>query len=77
MWKWTCPRDPKLIWEHHSWKSLNESLTIHEDGFSRPGFRTIPPCNEEHDYWDDGVPCQNRRCRIRYVRDDEPVDANA
>lgn len=78
MWKWTCPKQPNVIWEHHSWTSLNEALTGHEDGLAETGLRSFPPCEEEHDYWDDGEPCANRhRCRIPYVRDDEPMEAQS
>lgn len=71
MWKWTCPNTPNLIWEHHSWTSLNESLTIHEDGFTLLRGHVVKPCDEEHDYWDDGEPCAQRNCQIPYVRNDE------
>lgn len=77
MWKWTCPKSPLSIEEHHSWRSLNESLTMHEDGFKFPGNREVKPCKEIHEYWDDGIPCAiqkvtGRRCQFRYIRDDEP-----
>lgn len=77
MWKWTCPKNPLSVNEHHSWRSLNEHLTSHEDGFKVPGFREFPPCEAVHDYWDDGLPCDfqkvsGKRCQWRYVRDDEP-----
>lgn len=71
MWKWTCPKSQGLEWEHHSFKSLDESLTAHERGFKVPGFRAFPACDEIHDYWDDGEPCQQRNCRIPYIPDDE------
>lgn len=74
MWKWTCPNTLNLIHEHHSWKSLNESLTGHEDGLKVPGFREIAPCDAIHDYWDNGEPCSVKGCKIPYIRDDEPVD---
>jgi hypothetical protein len=75
MWKWECPKQPKVVFEHHSWTSLNESLTFHEDGVDIPGLITLPPCDEEHVYWDDGTPCSTPRCTHRYIRDDEqPVD---
>jgi hypothetical protein len=80
VWNWTCPKTPKVIWEHHSWTSLNEMLTRHEDGTDIPGIMSIPPCEEEHNYWDDGVPChkgKGKGCHIPYVRDDEPVEARS
>lgn len=79
MWKWTCPKSPKSIWEHHSWTSLDESLSAHENGIKIPGFREFPPCEEDHNYWDDGEPCSSLsvkgfpNCKIPYVRNDEPV----
>lgn len=74
MWKWTCPNSPGLIYEHHSWKSLNVSLTGHEDGLNVLGLCEIAPCNSTHEYFDDGKPCSNRGrgCHIPYVRNDEP-----
>lgn len=73
MWKWECSKSPGLVWEHHSWTSLDETLSAHEDGISVPGFIDIPPCAEEHQYWDDGVPCTVPRCNRRYVRNDEAI----
>lgn len=73
MWHWTCPKNPQVSFEHHSWTSLNESLIAHEDGISLPGVVDIPPCEEEHDYWDDGVPCSVPKCNHRYIRNDEVV----
>lgn len=72
MWKWTCPKTPNLVWEHHSWTSMNESLTAHEDGSNIPGFGVIVGCSEEHEYWDDGIPCGQKNCNKRYIRNDEP-----
>lgn len=79
MWKWSCPASPLLVWEHHSFKSLNESLTAHENGFKVPGFRSFPACGEIHDYWDDGKPCGHkastgRECRIPYIPDPDGPD---
>lgn len=73
MWKWTCPKQPKLEYEHHSWSALNEHLTLHEDGFVSD-LLSIEGCDEEHEYWDDGNPCGHPKCQKRYIRNDEPVD---
>lgn len=74
MWKWTCPKNPSMIWEHHSWAQLHESLKAHEDGFKVPGFREFPACSEVHYFWDNGEPCleNGKGCHIPYVRNDEP-----
>lgn len=67
MWKWMCPKNPLIVYEHHSMKSLDESLTSHENGIDIPGVINFPPCDEIHDYWDDGEPCRQRRCNRRYI----------
>ena len=74
MWIWTCPKNPQVLYEHHSWTSLNESLKAHEDGVTILGLVDIPPCEEYHDYWDDGAPCSLPNCQRKYIRDDEPFD---
>lgn len=71
MWKWTCPKSPTIFWEYHSWTSMNEGLTSHEDGFQLLGGYVVDGCDEEHDYWDDGEPCGHPKCQIPYVRNDE------
>lgn len=71
MWKWNCPQTPNLNWESHSWSSLNEHLTVHEEGFTLPNGRHVPGCEETHDYWDDGKPCGLSACKIPYVPDVE------
>jgi hypothetical protein len=76
MWKWQCPKESKLVWEHHSFKLLDEHLNTHEVGINVSGgvriegFGSFPACEEIHDYWDDGVPCGQRNCRIPYVPED-------
>lgn len=75
MWIWTCPKQPGLLHEAHSWTAMNETLTWHENGFSIPGHGDIPPCEEEHEYWDDGEPCSYPKCNKKYIRDDEPIEA--
>lgn len=72
MWHWTCPKDPKLIYEHHSYELLNESLTAHELGCDIPSFRSFPSCQEIHEFWDDGNPCDVPNCKFEYVPDTEP-----
>lgn len=76
MWNWTCPKDPMIINEHHSFKQLDEFLTAHENGVGGvPGvMRGFPGCNLTHDYWDDGEPCSHRNCRMRYIPDPNGPD---
>lgn len=69
MWKWSCPKTTNLIFEFHSWSSLDQSLTAHKDGMEIPGFTTVPGCEEIHDFWDDGEPCSVRNCKIPYIRE--------
>jgi hypothetical protein len=79
MWKWTCPKDPNIIMEHHSFKQLDEMLQAHENGVVIPGFKSYPGCGLIHDYWDDGEPCsfrghRNKGCRIPYIPDPNGPD---
>lgn len=69
MWKWICVSDPLFIREHHSFEQLDEFLTGHEDGVSIPGFRDFSPCEDDHEYWDDGEPCSVKNCKIPYIRE--------
>jgi hypothetical protein len=75
MWNWTCPKSPKVIWEHHTLKGLELMLTAHEKGLNIPGFEPIPGCGEIHDYWDDGIPCGlGKKCSFRYIPDPNGPD---
>lgn len=74
MWFWTCPKDPKFFRVNHSFKALDKFLTMHENGSQIPELPEIPPCEEEHNYWDDGEKCHNQGCGIRYIPGEELVD---
>jgi len=72
MWKWSCPAEPKIIWEHHSQTSANEMILAHILGVQR---LNIKPCTLDpvaHKAEDDGIPCEGgsrgRICNIPYVR---------
>ena len=62
MWKWHCPGNPTLIWEHHSQEMAMESIADHVGAFLRH------PCLEIHELVDDGVPCDVPGCTIPYMR---------
>jgi hypothetical protein len=68
MWKWSCPSNPQLIWEHHSRKDALESIAAHVGGV---GMMYRPPCELVHELKDDGVPCDTPDCNIPYVMEKE------
>ena len=66
MWKWVCPKNPNNIYESHSFEWLDGELSLHESGW-KFGKMDVPPCTEEHEYWDDGLRCNYPGCNIKYV----------
>lgn len=71
MWKWTCPKTSRAIWESHSKRDGLEVIAMHVGGYAP---LNVPPCEEIHTVTDDGVPCDQESftgepCTIPYVRD--------
>lgn len=66
MWKVVCPKNSNIRWEHHSEKEAHEFITNHEKGFKH-GWVSEDPCNELHEYWDDGLVCSATHCNYKYV----------
>ncbi len=67
MWKWTCPRVPKLTLEHHSAKSARLSIVLHV--LAGNPVSGLPGCDESHILVDDGVPCDHPTCDLHYDRE--------
>lgn len=68
MWKWTCPNEPKILWEHHRQEWANQSILLHLLGSEK---HNLAPCNadpEAHKAEDDGKACGMPNCHIPYLK---------
>lgn len=73
MWRWSCPNNPGLIWEHHSLESANQSILLHLLGSEQFNFAPCPADPKLHQADDDLLPCSQPEltgypCRIPYIQ---------
>lgn len=67
MWKWHCPQEPLLVFEHHNKAYALQSIALHVlVGYAPLG---IPTCTLIHELMDNGEECFVEDCSIPYIRD--------